>query len=223
MIPVKICGITRLEDAHLAVDLGAAAIGFIFHRPSPRYVAPDQVARIVRSLPPYVTTVGVFVNVPTDEINRVLTECRLDRAQLHGDETFESMEALCRPAYRAFRIKQESDIGALESTHDRAVLLDSYRPGTYGGTGQAFDWTWARRCVDRLGQQGRRVILAGGLTPESIGLALREVCPHGFDVSSGVEAAPGVKDERKMRALFNALNALEAGETQGSVRHAFAT
>jgi phosphoribosylanthranilate isomerase len=223
MIQVKICGITRVEDALLAVDLGASAVGFIFYSPSPRYVDPKRVAEIVRKLPPFVTTVGVFVNEQANEMNRIVSQCGLDRVQLHGDEPYETLDALSRPAYRAFRIGQEADLDALEHAPDRTVLLDSYQSDRYGGTGKTFDWSWARRCVDRLGQQGRRVILAGGLTPEIIATALQAVSPHALDVSSGVEAAPGVKDERKLRALFRALDEAQRGEPQMSSRHANAT
>jgi phosphoribosylanthranilate isomerase len=223
MIPVKICGITRPEDAQLAVDLGASAIGFIFYKPSPRYIAPERAAIIVQELPPFVTTVGVFVDAPVDEMNAVANLCHLDRLQLHGSEPFDLMGQLERSAYRAFRLKEPSDLDIVEAAPDRTVLLDTYHPAQYGGTGRAFDWSWARRLVDQLGRQGRRVILAGGLTPETIATALAEVRPHAFDVSSGVEATPGIKDEHKLRALFDALNAAQAGGPQRSTRHALAT
>lgn len=220
-VPVKICGITREEDARLAVELGASALGFIFYRPSPRYVAPERAAEIVSGLPPFVTTVGVFVNEPVERMNRVVSDARLDRIQLHGDEPFALVNALARPAYRAFRLKEPADADKVEAAPDRTVLLDTYLPDQYGGTGRAFDWSWARRISASLGRQGRRVVLAGGLTPETVGHALREVAPHALDISSGVEAVPGIKDEQKLRALFRALDAAEPGETPGS-RHAFA-
>lgn len=222
-IPVKICGITRVEDARLAVELGAAALGFIFYRPSPRYIAPGRVAAIVAELPPYVTTVGVFVNEPPDEMNRIVEQGRLDRIQLHGGEPFEMMARLARPAYRVFRLKELADVAAVEAAPDQTVLLDTYLPDQFGGTGRVFDWSWARRLTASLARQERRVILAGGLTAEMVGQALREVGPHALDISSGVEAAPGIKDEHKLRALFRALEAAEAGEPSRSGRHAFAT
>jgi phosphoribosylanthranilate isomerase len=223
MIPVKVCGITRPEDAELAVELGAAALGFIFYRPSPRYVAPERVAAIVRGLPPYVTTVGVFVKEQPAAMNAIAELARLDRIQLHGDEPYAWVEGLSRPAYRAFRLKEAADVKAVEEAPDRQVLLDTYLPGQYGGTGRAFDWSWARGLVERLARQGRRVILAGGLTPGSVAEALREVRPHALDISSGVEAEPGVKDEQKLRALFRALAAVQDRDPIGSSRHAFAT
>lgn len=223
MIPVKICGITRQEDARLAVELGAAALGFIFYKPSPRYVTPERAAAIVRTLPPYVTTVGVFVQADAAEINAVAERARLDRIQLHGGEPYELLERLTRPAYRAFRLKEPGDVDAVEAAPDADILLDTFMPDQFGGTGRAFDWSWARRLVERLERQGRRVILAGGLTPDNVAHALREVRPHALDVSSGVEAAPGSKDETKLRALFRALETLDAGDPLRSSRHAFAT
>jgi phosphoribosylanthranilate isomerase len=223
MIPVKICGITRPEDAQLAVSLGAAAIGFIFYRPSPRYVTPERAAEIVRVLPPFVTTVGVFVDEPVDAMNAIAERCRLDRIQLHGHEPHETLARLNRRGYRAFRLQQPAEVDAVIAAPDRAVLLDTYQPDLYGGTGRPFDWSWARRLAERLGEQDRRVILAGGLTPDTVPAALREVRPHALDISSGVEAAPGVKDEHKLRALFRALDAAQANEPQRSGRHAFAT
>lgn len=223
MISVKICGITRPEDAALAVDLGAAALGFIFYRPSPRYVTPERAAELVRGLPPFVTAVGVFVDESVDEMNAIAERCRLDRIQLHGHEPYETLARLVRPGYRAFRLQRPGDLDAVAAAPDRAVLLDTYQPDQYGGTGRAFDWSWARRLVERLGREGRRVILAGGLTPDTVAAALREVRPHALDISSGVEAAPGVKDESKLRDLFRALDTAQPTEPQRSSRHAFAT
>jgi len=222
MIPVKICGITREEDARLAVALGAAALGFIFYKPSPRYVTPDRAAAIVRTLPPFVTTVGVFVQEDAEEMNAVVERGRVDRIQLHGGEPYDLLARLSRPAYRAFRLKEPGDLEAVEAAPDTDVLLDTFMPGQYGGTGRAFDLSWARRLVERLERQGRRVILAGGVTPDSVGQALREVRPHALDISSGVEAEPGIKDERKLRALFRVLETMDAGDPLRSGRHALA-
>ena len=207
MTPVKICGITRREDAQLAVNLGAAALGFIFYRPSPRYVTPERVAELMWELPPFVTTVGVFVDEPVAEMNAIAERCRLDRIQLHGHESPETLAQLIRPGYRAFRLQQPADLDAVAAAPDRTVLLDTYQTDLYGGTGRPFDWSWARRLVERLGEQGRRVILAGGLTPENIGDAIRAARPYAVDVCSGVEARPGKKDPVRMRKLLRAAGA----------------
>jgi phosphoribosylanthranilate isomerase len=220
MIPVKICGITRMEDAQLAVDLGAAALGFVFYKPSPRCMTAERVAAIVRELPPYVTTVGVFVQTDVAEMNAIAERGKLDRIQLHGGESHDLLPRLSRPAYRAFRLKELGDVEAVEAAPDMDVLLDTYMPDLFGGTGRAFDWRWARRAVEHLGRQRRRVILAGGLTPDTVEQAVREVRPHALDVSSGVETAPGIKDPHKLRSFFRALETACAGDSIRSSRHA---
>jgi phosphoribosylanthranilate isomerase len=222
MIPVKICGITRLEDALAAVGCGAQALGFIFWPESPRYVAPEAAARIVAGLPPFVVTVGVFVAAPLEEINAVAERCRLDRIQLHGGEPFELLARLARPGYRVFRPRDAAELAAVEAAPDRTVHLDTYHPELYGGTGHAADWAGARRLAEALGRAGRRVILSGGLTPENIAQAVQAVRPHALDVSSGVEAAPGSKDPAKIAALFRALSGAEPNLTPRSGAHAFA-
>ncbi|MBI3991905.1 MAG: phosphoribosylanthranilate isomerase, partial [Candidatus Lambdaproteobacteria bacterium] len=180
---VKVCGITRLDDALLAVELGAAALGFVFYGPSPRKVSPEAAAEIVRALPPFVTTVGVFVQAGTAEMNRIVERCGLDRVQLHGGEPLAQLAELARPGYRAFRPRSEAEVAAMTREPDACVLLDTYSPELFGGTGRRFDWDWARR----IGT-GRRVILAGGLTPHNVNEAVRAVEPWGLDVSSSVEA-----------------------------------
>ncbi len=222
LVSVKICGITRLSDAQLAVELGASAIGFILYKPSPRYIEPERIAGIVAELPPYVATVGVFVNESVEHMNRVVGEARVDRIQLHGDEPFALMSALSRPAYRALRLKSAADIDAVEAGPDKTVMLDTYLPDKFGGTGRAFDWSWASRIAATLHRQGRRVILAGGLSSDTVGQAIRDVQPYAVDVSSGVEASPGIKDENKLRALFRALETADASDPTRS-RHAVAT
>ena len=206
-VPVKVCGITRPADARAAVENGAQALGFNFYGPSPRYVSPERAAEIIAGLPAFIVTVGVFVGEPAAEINRIARLCRLDRVQLHGGEPAELMEAIERPAYRAFRLKEEGDVAAVEAAPERTVLLDTYDPDLFGGTGRPFNWEWARR----LGA-GRQVILAGGLTPANVARALEAARPAALDVSSGVEAEPGLKDAGKMEAFFKAVRG-----------HAFAT
>lgn len=199
-VAVKVCGITRLEDARAALACGAQALGFVFYPPSGRYVTVEQAAAIVRELPPYVVTVGVFVNESAAHMNAVCAEARLDRVQLHGEEPHETLAALDRPGYRAFRVRGAADREAVEAAPDATLLLDTFRAGEYGGTGRTFDWEWARG----LGRR-RRIVLAGGLTPDNVREAVRTVQPAAVDVSSAVEAAPGRKDPEKLAAFFAAL------------------
>ncbi len=199
-LPVKVCGITRLEDAQAAIACGAQALGFIFHRPSPRYIAPERVREIVAELPPFVVTTGVFVQQSAEEMDRIAALCALDRIQLHGGEPAEMVRAVSRPAYRAFRLKEEGDLAAVEAAPEDTVLLDTFDPEQFGGTGRAFNWEWARR----IGET-RRVILAGGLTPDNVARALAAAQPAALDVVTGVEAAPGIKDAGKIARFFEAV------------------
>jgi phosphoribosylanthranilate isomerase len=199
-LPVKVCGITRLEDAVTAIACGAQAVGFIFHEPSPRYIAPESVQAIIAELPPFVVTVGVFVRQSAEAINRIADLVRLDRVQLHGGEPAEMLQQVARPAYRAFRLHEEADLAAVEAAPEETVMLDTFDPDQFGGTGRAFNWEWARRIGER-----KRVILAGGLSPENAARALQAARPAALDVSSGVEAAPGSKDAAKIAAFFEAV------------------
>lgn len=200
-LPVKVCGITRLEDALSAIECGAQAVGFIFHRPSPRFIEPGRAGEIIAALPPFVTTVGVVVKLSAGEINRISGICRLDRIQLHGGEPAELINQLERPAYRAFRLHEEADLAQVEAAGEETVMLDTFDPDHYGGTGRPFNWEWARK----IGQS-RRVILAGGLTPENAARALEIAQPAALDVSSGVEAEPGIKDPARIAAFFQAVS-----------------
>ena len=200
-VPVKVCGITRLEDARAALEFGARALGFIFYRPSPRDLSPDRAAALARALPGGVTKVGVFVGERPEEINRIAALCDLQMIQLHGGEPPEILAELERPAYRAFRIEREEDLAVVEAAPDRTVLLDTFEVERVGGTGKTFHWGWARAIA-----ANRRVILAGGLRPENVRQALDEAAPAGLDVSTGVESAPGLKDAAKIAALFRALS-----------------
>ncbi len=199
-VPVKVCGITRLEDAEAALAEGAQALGFIFFPGSPRYVAPERAAEIVAALPPFAVTVGVFVREDVEEMNRIAAFCPLHRIQLHGGEDEGVLAALERPAYRAFRIGEQADLAAVEAAPDRTVLLDTYDPQLPGGTGRPFKWSLARQVAET-----RRVILAGGLNPDNVARALAEAQPAAVDVSTGVEARPGVKDPALLAAFFRAL------------------
>lgn len=203
-VRVKVCGITNLEDALLAEACGAAALGFIFHPPSPRSVSPEAAAEIVRALHPMTTTVGVFVAGDAEDmaghINAVAAQCRLDRVQVHGGAPHALLAALERPAYRALTLRSEADVAAAEAAPDATLLLDTYDQVLAGGTGRTGNWAWARRVAAT-----RRVILSGGLRPENVAAALAAVRPAAVDASSGLEAAPGRKDAERVRAFFRAV------------------
>ena len=191
---VKICGFTRPGDAALAVGLGADAIGLVFYAPSPRAVDVERARAIVAALPPFVTVVGLFVNAAVEEVAGVLSRVRLDLLQFHGDEDRSYCAAFGKPYLKAIRMAPAVDLQAeFASFPDaQALLLDTYQGQVRGGTGHAFDWHRA------VSPPGRRVILAGGLTPENVGAALTTARPYAVDVSSGVESAKGVKDAARI-------------------------
>ena len=217
-VPVKVCGNTRLEDARLAAEMGAHMLGFIFYAPSPRSVAPEKAAAIIRDLPPYVVAVGVFVNEKLDRMNQIATECRLDRIQLHGNEPYETIRALVRPAYRAFRLREQSDLTHVVGEPDSCVLLDTYDSGIPGGTGRTFDWTWARKAAEV-----KQVILAGGLGAHNVAEAVAAARPAAVDVLSSLESSPGKKDSAKVEAFFSALRSFERLSTLSMGKHASAS
>ncbi len=195
-VRVKICGLTNLDDALAAVDAGADGLGFILVPGTPRYVTPAAVANIIAGLPPFVAKVGVFVDEPLEQVQSVLAECGLDLIQLHGRESPEYCAALCPRAIKSFRVRNAESLARLAEYRVAAYLLDTYLPGQAGGTGQVFDWGLARQAAAH-----GRIILAGGLTPQNVGEAVRAVRPYAVDVSSGVEASPGRKDQGKLRAF----------------------
>jgi phosphoribosylanthranilate isomerase len=197
-IRVKICGITNRQDALDAIRLGADAIGLVFYPPSPRCVAPDQAAAIVEGLPPFVTVVGLFVNAGRDEIAEVLGSVRIDLLQFHGTECPDYCVQHGRPYIKAVQVREGMDLLAerQRSAAARALLLDTYRPGVPGGTGQAFDWALIPAAL------GPEIVLAGGLTPDNVGEAVRRVRPYAVDVSGGVEREKGRKDAGKIEAFM---------------------
>jgi phosphoribosylanthranilate isomerase len=202
MTKVKICGITNRADALSAAEFGADALGFVFYRKSPRYIHPEQAREIISQLGPFTTPVGVFVNDEREKIEEIIEVSGIETVQLHGEES---------PAYcasfrgvkviKAFRVSDEFDPERLNDYTVDACLLDAYSKAAYGGTGETFSWETARRA-----KAYGRIILAGGLTPENVAQAIREVAPYAVDVSSGVEHSPGVKDREKMRALLARAN-----------------
>ena len=197
----KICGITRVEDALIAAEAGADAIGLVFYAKSPRAVTVPQAQAIIAALPPFVTTVGLFVDANGDELSRVLDALPLDLLQFHGDETAAACEAARRPYLKALRVRPGDDVGARIEAYPSAagILLDTYVPGVPGGTGEAFDWSLVPHDLQKP------IILAGGLTPANVADAIARVRPYGVDVSGGVEASKGVKDAEKVRAFVRAV------------------
>ncbi|WP_020680395.1 phosphoribosylanthranilate isomerase [Marinobacterium rhizophilum] len=195
---VKICGITRLEDGLAAVRLGAHALGFVFYAKSPRCVTPEVAASIIAGLPPFVTTTALFVDAAPDYIEQVVASTGVDLLQFHGNESAAFCGGFNRPYIKALRMKPEVDIAARvrEYPDARGVLLDAYRAGVPGGTGEAFDW--ARIPVSLRPQ----IILAGGLNPDNIRSAIEQVSPFAVDVSGGVEAAKGIKDHNKLKQFI---------------------
>jgi len=199
VVRVKICGITTLDDAAAAVDCGADALGFVFFKGSPRYITSDRAFSIIRDLPSFVTTVGVFVDEKHQEIDRIASEACLDIIQLHGDEQPEACR-MARRMVKAIRVKSIDSLEPLKNFRGRvsAFLLDAYAPDALGGTGLMFNWDIAVEA-----KQFGRIILAGGLTPENVQHAVRHVRPYAVDVSSGVEREKGRKDHDKLKLFID--------------------
>jgi phosphoribosylanthranilate isomerase len=197
----KICGITRIEDALIAAEAGADAIGLVFYAKSPRAVSIQQARDIVAALPAFVTTVGLFVNASREELNDVLAGVALDLLQFHGDESPAECESYQRPYIKALRVKPGDDIAQLAAPYAKArgILLDTYVPGVPGGTGAAFDWSLVPSGLPQP------VILAGGLSAANVQAAIEQVRPYAVDVSGGVEAGKGIKDAAKIRAFMQAV------------------
>ena len=207
---VKICGITSPEDGVAAVEAGADAIGLVFWPESPRAVTPEGARAIGEALPPFVVRVGVFVDATRDEMTRVADAAGLDMLQLHGDEPPEAFAGLPRRALKAVRVGDDfaPDDALCYAGKAAGVLVDTRLPGGTplpGGTGVPFDWT----LVKGLAEQVRFLVLAGGLAPENVAAAIRAVRPHGVDVSSGVESAPGRKDPKRVKAFLDAVRTTE--------------
>ncbi|MGZ5093970.1 MAG: phosphoribosylanthranilate isomerase [Burkholderiales bacterium] len=196
---VKICGITRVEDALVAARCGAHAIGLVFYRPSPRYVEPRAAAEIVRALPPFVTPVGLFVDAAEDEVRSVAADTGVQLLQFHGSEAPEFCAQFGLPFLKAVRIRPGVDL--LQYARDfhgaKGLLLDAFQEGLHGGTGATFDWALIPPALPLP------VVLSGGLSPQNVGAAIRRVKPAAVDVSSGVEASKGIKDAAKIAAFIS--------------------
>jgi phosphoribosylanthranilate isomerase len=203
MVKVKICGNTRLEDALLAAELGADALGFIFYRGSPRAVTEKTVKAIVAQLPPFVQTVGVFVDEKAERVNRIAESCGLDFVQLHGEESPAYCKTIRRRVLKAFRVRDAESLRPIGKYRVAGFLLDAFVPDKPGGTGTVCDWDLVRR-ASRWGP----VILAGGLHPRNVAEAIRRAKPYGVDVCSGVERSPGIKDPKRLTAFLRAVKML---------------
>ena len=208
---VKICGITRPEQARVAARAGADAIGLMFYGPSPRYVTRARAQAVCAALPPLVSIVGVFVNPEPHEVEAAIEDLPVDLLQFHGEESPELCAKAGMPYMKAVRVRTRDDIveAAACYTDARALLLDAHHDALWGGTGRQFDWSAVPDDV------GRPIVLAGGLTPENVARAVRLVRPFAVDVSGGVESAPGQKDAQSMERFMKEVASAEAGERQG--------
>jgi phosphoribosylanthranilate isomerase len=202
-VRVKICGLTRLEDAERAILLGADALGFVFWPNSPRAITPERAAAILRALPPFPVRVGVFVNASVDDVARVLERADLQVVQLHGDERADDYRPLGRPLIKSVALDEDEPAAGLIPP-DVVPLVDAADRARRGGTGRTADWARAARLA-----RTRRIVLAGGLTAHNVAEAVGAVQPWGIDVSSGVEREPGIKDADRLRAFFAQLHERE--------------
>ncbi len=211
---VKICGITRVEDALAAVESGADAIGFVFYPPSPRSITPERAAAIAEALPRGLAKIGVFVNETIARMTEIRARAGLDCIQLHGDEPAEMALALACPAIRAFRaIRDVEEAAAIARYPAAAVLVDGERAGFYGGTGAP-----AAHGAIAAARRAKRWILSGGLAPESVAAKIAAFTPWGVDVSTGVESSPGIKDQNKIAAFVAAVRASGSGPSKAAGR-----
>ncbi len=201
---VKICGITRLEDALCAIEAGADALGFVFYEPSPRYISAEQAASIIAQLPPFVTSVGLFVNTPIAQVKSLALQIGLDLIQFHGDETAAACDGVGLPYIRALRMQPGQAIAQIAESYQkaRAILLDAWVPGIPGGTGETFDWA-------AIPPLTKPLILAGGLTVDNVAQAVLQVRPYAVDVSGGVELRSGVKDQSKLKLFIQRAKAAD--------------
>lgn len=194
---IKICGITRSEDAKTAANLGVDALGFIFVKKSPRYIDPQTARTIINKLPPFISRVGVFIDEPIEKIIEICNTAHIDTVQLHGSESPKYCASLPFPVIKVISIKDDTDISIIDTYATSGILLDTWHSGMAGGTGKTFNWKIARQACSR----NDRIILAGGLGPSNIEDALQSVQPWGVDINSGVEIKPGIKNPHKMRDL----------------------
>jgi phosphoribosylanthranilate isomerase len=197
MIKIKICGITNIDDAQYASELGVDALGFNFYKKSPRYIEPDKAAEIISQLPPFVMPVAIFVNEREEKIRDIQFTTGIKVLQFHGDERPDFCDRFATRVIKAFQVKDKESIKHMAHYHVSALLLDSYKEGVRGGTGTTFDWHLAV-----VAKTFGRIILAGGLTPENVTEAVKLVQPYGVDVAGGVEKGKGIKDHAKIKKFI---------------------
>jgi phosphoribosylanthranilate isomerase len=211
MIQVKICGITNLEDALCAASNGAAAVGFIFYRPSPRYIAPQSASEIIDRLPPDLVKVGVFVNERTTTVQEIFNDCRLDMVQLHGDESPEYCRAFpARQTIKALALENDGDLKKAAAFDVSAILVDSRHAGLYGGTGKTANWEMASQILQPL-------VLSGGIKEKNVLDAVQKVHPAALDIGSGVESSPGKKDPAKIRRIMQIIKTAQDADTHAVI------
>ena len=210
-VRVKFCGITSVQDAGNAVLAGADAMGFVFFKDSPRYVKPQNVKAIIKTVPPFVSSVGVFVNEDVRFIEECVEMCGLDIVQLHGDEDaeycsrFKSFKLKGVKLIKVVRVKDEGSINSIVDCPADAILLDAYKSGLYGGTGKSFDTSFAIMAKEHA----KPIIISGGLNPDNVYEVIKQVAPYGVDVSSGIESSPGVKNVELMEEFVKEVRRAE--------------
>jgi phosphoribosylanthranilate isomerase len=204
LIFIKICGITELEDAKNIAQMGVSALGFIFYPKSRRYIEPKKANEIILNLPPFIVTVGVFVNEKTDKVEDTLKICPVDILQFHGDESPDYCKKFNKRVIKAFRVNEDFSSVILSNYSVSAFLLDSFAQNEYGGTGKIFDWDVAVKA-----KKYGKIILSGGLNTENIKYAIEKVNPYGIDISSGVEISPGKKDIKKVEEILKLISHLK--------------
>ncbi len=197
---IKICGITNIEDALAAESFGADAVGFIFYKKSNRYVAPEQVEHIIKTLSPFTTKVGVFVNETFEIINKISKQTGINVVQLHGDENLHIMKSILLPVIKTFRVDDNFDYNKLNQYQEYSILLDAYSEKNYGGTGNKLNWEKIPFKIKN------KIILAGGISSDNIEIIYKNINPAAVDLSSSLEKTPGKKDKKKMEKFFNKVN-----------------
>jgi len=203
-LQVKICGITNINDALLCAECGADALGFIFYEKSKRFINNDQAADIIKSLPPFIAKVGVFVNESFERINKTIKETGLSCIQLHGNESSEFAQKYSLPVIKAFRVDKDFDWDKIVEYRNCKILLDAFSQSEMGGTGKSFDW---KLIPDEI---KNKTILSGGISIDNLELIFNEIKPTAVDLSSSLESAPGIKDHQKVKDFLNKLNRLRS-------------